>query len=116
MHLARALPLRPARPSRPLRSLLTFLSLSLVCLAQTKATDPRAGYQKAMEEKQTNSRILALENWQAQAGADALREDALEVLVWDYKQIGNQAKASTWAQKLLDVDAENALAFAVLAD
>jgi len=69
-----------------------------------------------MEEKQTNSRILALENWQAQAGADALREDALEVLVWDYKQIGNQAKASTWAQKLLDVDAENALAFAVLAD
>src|SRR4051812_50195521 len=102
MHLARALPLRPARPSRPLRSLLTFLSLSLVCLAQTKATDPRAGYQKAMEEKQTNSRILALENWQAQAGAGAPPGDAFGGVGGGFKQIGNQGKGSTGGQKMVD--------------
>ena len=88
----------------------------MASLAQTRPTDPRVGYQKAMDEKQVNTRILALESWQSQAGADPLRDDAFEVLVWEYRQIGNHSKASAWAQKLLDLDADNALALAVLAD
>jgi Predicted membrane protein len=116
MHLARALPLRKSIRSQPFRRILTFLSLSLICLAQTTSSDPRAGYQKAMDQRQANSRILALENWEAQATTDPLRADAFAVLVWSYKQIGNQPKASAWAQKLLDVDSDNSLALAVLAD
>lgn len=117
MHLSRAVPMRPnPLASRSLTFFLILSSLSVLCLAQTKQSDPRAGYQTAMEEKQTNSRIVALESWQGQAASDPLRADALEVLVWDYKKIGNQSKASAWAQKLLDIDADNALALAALAD
>jgi len=117
MQLSRALPLRLSSSySQSAKRILLTWTLCVASLAQTKPTDPRAGYQKAMDEKQTNSRILELENWQAQAATDPLRADAFEVLVWSYKQIGNQPTASTWAQKLLDVDADNSLALAVLAD
>jgi len=94
--------------------LLTFLPLNVA--AQNTSADPANIYQQAVAEKQTNRRILALEQFVAAQSRGPRHVDALELLVWSYRQIGNQQKASSWAQKLTDADTENPVALAVLAD
>ena len=69
-----------------------------------------------MAQTQPNARILAIQDFLAHETNNPRKIDALEVLVWDYKQVGNHEKASDWANKLLDADPENPLALAVLAD
>ncbi len=95
--------------------LLLLISLS-AARGQSTSSDPTAKYQQAVAETQTNRRILALEEYVSARPGGSLQVDALELLVWGYKQIGNQQKASSWAQKLIERDAENPLGLAVLAD
>jgi len=78
--------------------------------------DSAVKYQQAVSEKQTSRRILAFEEFISANPGDPLRADAMELLVWNYKQIGNQQKASSWAQKLVDAAPDNPVGLAVLAD
>src|SRR5260221_5055534 len=75
----------------------------LACLGQTAKNN---GYADAMAQTRANARILVMQDFLTAGSQGATKIDALEVLVWDYKQIGNQQKASEWATKLLDADAE----------
>jgi len=69
-----------------------------------------------MAQTRSNERILAMQDFLEHNSSGPRKVDALEVLVWDYKQVGNHEKAGEWAKKLLDADSENPLALAVLAD
>lgn len=69
-----------------------------------------------MAQTRTNARILAMQDFLTHTSNSSRKIDALEVLVWDYRQVGDHQKASDWAKKLLDADPENPLALAVLAD
>src|SRR4051812_34074065 len=103
-----------AAPKKGLFLLLLFLTAA--ALAHAADGNSSAKYQQAVAEKQTSRRILALEEFVSANPSDPLGADALELLVWNYKQIGNQQKASSWAQKLVDVAPENPVGLAVLAD
>ena len=98
------------------RVLLLLLFASVAALAQSSSRNPALIYQEAILEKQTSKRILALEQFASTETADPLRADAMELLVWNYKQIGNQPKAAAWAQKLIDTNPDNPVGLAVLAD
>src|SRR4051794_28606869 len=114
--------LRAAQPRRchyfeSLRNVIfLLLILSAIALAQMVAGTGTNSYQQAIEEKQISRRILALEQFASTQTNDPLRADAMELLVWNYKQIGNQQKAAAWAQKLIDASPENPVGLAVLAD
>jgi len=103
----------PARPGTKLSLLIVIVAV----LSAFSAAENRPDlYAQAMAETRTNSRILGMQDFLASGNTGSRKLDALEVLVWDYKQLGNQQKASEWAGKLLDADPNNPLALAVLAD
>src|SRR5437868_11324141 len=95
--------LRVARPRRhlgfPLKNRVALLLLfaSAAAFGQSSTKNPALIYQDAILEKQTSRRILALEQFASAHTSDPLRTDAMELLVWNYKQIGNQSKAAAWA-------------------
>src|SRR5438874_13553780 len=94
--------------------LLLFVFCSLPAIAQ--AAPSANSYAAAMAQAQPNTRILAMEDFLAHESSSPRKIDAFEVLVWDYKQVGNHQKAGEWAENLLDADAESPLALAVVAD
>jgi hypothetical protein len=102
--------LRAARPRRhlgfPLKNRVALLLLfaSAAAFGQSSTRNPTLVYQDAILEKQTGRRILALEKFVSSQAKDPLRVDAMELLVWNYKQIGNQQKAASWAQQLVDAE------------
>jgi tetratricopeptide (TPR) repeat protein len=95
---------------------LLLLFLTAAALGHAADGNSSAKYQQAVAEKQTSRRIVALEEFVSANPGDPLGADAMELLVWNYKQIGNQQKASSWAQKLVDVAPDNPVGLAVLAD
>src|SRR3954470_12210474 len=118
MPFPRAVELRTSTLSVATKKGLFLLLLFLTAAALAHAADGNssAKYQQAVAEKQTSRRILALEEFVSANPSDPLGADAMELLVWNYKQIGNQQKASSWAQKLVDVAPDNPVGLAVLAD
>ena len=108
---------RPIRvtPGFPLALLL--LLPSLACVTAIGQTAPSANsYEAAIAQTRPNDRILAMQDFLAHGDSSRRKIDALEVLVWDYQQVGNHQRADEWAQKLLEADPENPLGLAVLAD
>src|SRR3954468_7022801 len=93
--------------------LLLAFAVSGLSFAQSEKTDL---YAKAMAESRINARMLAMQDFLSSGDTGSRKADGLEVMVWDYKQLGNHQKAAEWAQKLLDTDSDNPLALAVLAD
>jgi hypothetical protein len=101
--------------SAPPCGLILLLAFVLPGLSFAQSEKPDL-YAKAMSESRTNARVLAMQDFLSSGNTGSRKADALEVMVWDYKQLGNHQKAAEWAQKLLDADSGNPLALAVLAD
>jgi len=70
-------------------------------------------YNAAIAQKQPADRIRKLQQF-AWTTSGPLRIDALEVVVWEYLRVGNNARALTWANELNLADKGNALAVAVI--
>jgi len=96
--------------------MFAFLLPALLCAAAFAQSSKPDLYAKAMAEPRANARAFVMRDFLDTGNTEARRLDALEVLIWDYKQLGNQQKAAEWATKLLDSDPQNPLALAVLAD
>src|SRR3954462_2367366 len=79
---------------KPIFLLLLLLSMA-TAVTHAADADSAVKYQQAVSEKQTSRRILAFEEFISANPGDPLRADAMELLVWNYKQIGNQQKASS---------------------
>jgi tetratricopeptide (TPR) repeat protein len=92
-----------------------MLLLSAAALAQSSDINELDRYSAAVKQAGTSDRIAALEHFVSSASS-SLKIDAMELLVWDYKQQGNHPQATKWAQELAQADPDNGLALAVLSD
>lgn len=94
---------------------LLMLLLPAAARAQSSEINELESYSSALKQESVNNRMAALEHFVSSASS-SLKIDAMELLVWDYKQQGNHPQATKWAQELAQADADNALALAVLSD
>lgn len=114
-----------SRTSIPLRAhkhgfvFLTSLCILLVCVllamaaAQSGSTSLEL-YARAMKQPRLSGQIAGLEQFVARAGNDFLKQDALEVLIWDYTRMGNQGRAQQHAGELQKIDPGNPVAISAL--
>lgn len=72
-------------------------------------------YMGAMQQTDPNAKISALEAFLTQYPNSVVKVDALELLLAAYQQSGNEAKTIETAQKLLQGNANNVRALAILA-
>ena len=73
-------------------------------------------YTTAARQSRIADRIVGMERFLAANPTSERREDALEFLVWDSMEIGQRDKARTHAIELRQLDPNNALAMAVVAE
>ncbi len=73
-------------------------------------------YTTAVRQSRISDRMAWMERFLAQHPDSHLREDALEVLVWDSLEGGQREQARQRAQELRQIDPNNALAMAVVAE
>jgi hypothetical protein len=92
------------------------MAVALPATAQSADTTAIDAYLHAITQTQVTSRLAALERFASSTPASSLRVDALEWIVWDERQTGNEAAAENWARQLLSADADNALALALTTD
>lgn len=60
--------------------------------------------------------VLELERYTSAAAPGYLRTQAMQLLAWEYRRMGDSARADKWANDVLSVQPDNAIALAVLAD
>lgn len=111
-----SIPLRARKYRFVFRTLICVLSvyvLSAMAAAQSGTTSLEL-YASAMKQPRLSEQIAALEQFIARAGNDFLKQDALEVLIWDYTRMGNQGHAQQHAAELLKTDPANPVAIAAL--
>jgi hypothetical protein len=73
-------------------------------------------YTSAVRQSRIVDRMAGMERFLSAFPHSDLREDALEVLVWDAMESGQREKARTRAAELREVDPQNALAIAIVAE
>ncbi len=73
-------------------------------------------YTSAVRQSRIVDRVAGMEHFLAAYPTSGLREDALELLVWDSLESGQQEKARTHANELRQIDSQNALAIAIEAE
>jgi tetratricopeptide (TPR) repeat protein len=71
-------------------------------------------YVGAIQQSDPNGKISGLEAFLTQYPNSVMKEDALEVLMSAYQQVGNQAKMLDTAQRVLQVNPNNLRALALL--
>ena len=71
-------------------------------------------YANAMKQPQVEQQITGLENFLTVAETGYLKQDALEVLIWDYVRMGRLGQAQQRAADLRKMDPENPVAAATL--
>lgn len=102
-------------PRRLAVGLCTFsvCVLFVTATAQTGTTSLEL-YANAIKQPQLSEQIAGLEQFIARAGNDFLKQDALEVLIWDYTRMGDRGHAQQHAAELLKIDPGNPVAVAAL--
>ena len=90
--------------------LLLLAGLSVAQEAQTSLEL----YANAMKQSQVVEQINGLEKYLTVAGSSVLRQDALEVLIWDYTRMGSVGHAQQRAADLLKIDSGDPVAIAAL--
>src|SRR6266705_1820681 len=94
-YLSRHAAFWPSRVTPGIVPARVVVLVALCCLAASAQTaQPANSYAAAMAQTQPNTRILAIQDFLAHDSSSSRKIDALEVLVWGYKQIGNHQKAS----------------------
>jgi tetratricopeptide (TPR) repeat protein len=124
----KSLALEPRNPLVPplfsgkaLRQLILLISVTVLAFqtlatAQSSNTSGLEAYAKAIKQSNIADRIAAMEQFLTIADSGSLRLDALEVLSWDYRQMGNPSKSSSTAEELLKMDQSNPIALAILSE
>ncbi len=104
---------------RTLSKLCNYCPLLLVLLAATGSGFSQNSldlYTTAVRQSRIADRMAGMERFLAAAPNSALREDALEFLVWDSLESGQREQARARAAELRELDAQNSLAIAILAE
>lgn len=92
--------------------LLAFLGTPL--LAQS---DKDLGaYLDLVNKFKAQGDVLELERYVSTAPQSYLRTNALELLAWQYRKIGDRERAMKWANELATARPDNAIALALMAD
>jgi tetratricopeptide (TPR) repeat protein len=73
-------------------------------------------YANAIRQSTVAGQIEAMERYLTVAENGVLKQDALEVLVWDYTRTGSFGHVKQRAQELLELDRNNPVALAALAE
>lgn len=73
-------------------------------------------YTSAVRQSRISDRMAGMERFLANYASSGLREDALEVLVWDSIESGQREQARNRATELRQIDPQNALAIAITAE
>ncbi len=90
-----------------------FVLCALTATAQPKPNSVEA-YAKAIQQSTVAGQISAMEHYLAIAENGILKQDALEVLIWDYTRTGSAQRMKQRAQDLLRLDPRNPVAIAAL--
>jgi tetratricopeptide (TPR) repeat protein len=105
--------------SKPRATVLCSLcALVLLGLVWSTPAHTQAGaveaYAEAMKQPRIAEQIAGLERYLSVAQNSILRQDALEVLIWDYLRMGSVRHVQERAQELLKLDPGNPVAQAAL--
>ena len=73
-------------------------------------------YTSAVRQTRISDRMAGMEQFLSAYPNTSLREDALEILVWDSMESGQREQGRTRANELRQIDPQNALALAVVAE
>lgn len=92
------------------------LAFQTLATAQSSNTSGIEAYAAAIKQSNIGDRIAAMEHFLTIADSGSLRLDALEVLSWDYRQMGNPSRSNSTAEELLKVDQSNPIALAILSE
>jgi tetratricopeptide (TPR) repeat protein len=96
---------------------LACVAGSLLLLATAGGQSRPTGlelYAEAMKQPQIDQQITGLEHFLAVAENGYLKQDALEVLIWDYVRMGRVGQAQQRAADLQKIDPSNPVAVATL--
>lgn len=105
---------------KPAKAFAIFLS-ALVCSlplsgrAQAPVNSVEQ-YANAIRQSTVAGQIEGMEKYLAVAENGVLKQDALEVLIWDYTRMGSYGHVKQRAQDLLALDGNNPVALAALAE
>lgn len=105
------------------RAIKRLLVLTLLLVAAV-GIGPRAAAQTDSEVRAYNQVVqqfrggdlLALERWVAAAPQGFLRTNGTQLLIWEYRRMGDSPRAQRWATELLSVQPNNPLALAIMAN
>ena len=116
MFLHTSIPLQARKHRFVFRTFVCVLSVCvlLAMAAAQSGTTSLELYARAMKQPRLSEQIAGLEQFIARAGNDFLKQDALEVLIWDYTRMGHQGDAQRHAGELLKIDPGNPVAVAAL--
>lgn len=95
------------------RFLIAFL---LVAGTFGLAQNSLDAYTSAVRQSRIADRISGMENFLAKYPTSDLRKDALAILVWDSLETGQMQKSRQYADELLKIEPQNALAIAIIAE
>lgn len=101
---------------------ITILLFPYVARAAPQGTAPTTQqtsleiYANAMKQPRVADQIAELERYLTVADNGILKQDALEVLTWDYMRMGSSDHVKQRAQQLLAIDPRNPVALAGLAE
>lgn len=111
-----SIPLQGRKYGFVFRTLICLLSLCvlLAMAAAQSGTTSLELYARAMKQPRLSEQIAGLEQFVVRAGNDFLKQDALEVLIWDYTRMGSQGHAQQHAGELLKINPGNPVAIAAL--
>ena len=111
-----SIPLHARKYRFVFRTLLCVLSVCVLpaMTAAQSGTTSLELYARAMKQPRLSGQIAGLEQFVARAGNDFLKQDALEVLIWDYTRMGNQGRAQQHAGELQKIDPGNPVAISAL--
>jgi tetratricopeptide (TPR) repeat protein len=100
---------------RTLPVLLACLLLAATAAAQAGQNSVEA-YAEAIRQSTVAGQITAMEHYLTVAENGILKQDALEVLIWDYTRMGSAGHVKERSRELQQLDPANPMAIAELAD
>lgn len=95
-------------------AVLALLSLGFEKVHAQNSQTSLEVYANAMKQPQVSEQIAGLERFLGMGENGILKQDALEVLIWDYTRMGSLGHAQQRATDLLNVDSGNPVAIATL--
>jgi tetratricopeptide (TPR) repeat protein len=94
---------------------LVLAALSGTMRAQSRQNSVEL-YAQGIRQSTVADQIRAMEQYLAVAENGILKQDALEVLIWDYTRMDSSGRVKQLAEQLRQLDTNNPVAFAELAD